>query len=272
MNILIIGCGYIGKAVASHWKSQEHRITATTRSPENAVKLSSLVDEVIILDGNDVDALTKALHNQEAVLLCVAAGSYELYEATYLDTAKTLTKVLSTTPQVKQVIYTGSTAVYGEHGGAIVTEKTSSTLESHGPQVLAATEQQLTLLASPERHVCLFRLGEIYGPDREITRRLRNLQGKALFGTGDTIANVIHRDEVVAAIDFALQHHLNGIYNLCNDIHLPRKELYEQICLLEGLPPVTWDPTKKRYHGGNKTVSNQKLKDLGFAFQNCDLY
>jgi hypothetical protein len=63
---------------------------------------------------------------------------------------------------------------------------------------------------------------------------------------------------------------LNGIYNLCNDFHIPRKPFYERLCQKRQIPPIQWDPTLTSLHQGNRRVSNQKIKTAGFAFTHPD--
>ena len=90
------------------------------------------------------------------------------------------------------------------------------------------------------------------------------MQGATVPGNGESFTNLIHLDEIISALDFALIYNLDGIYNLCNDIHIPRKELYENICREDGWPPVQWDPSLTNPHTGNKRVSNEKIKSKCF--------
>jgi nucleoside-diphosphate-sugar epimerase len=90
--------------------------------------------------------------------------------------------------------------------------------------------------------------------------------GQPFPGTGESYTNLIHLDDIVAALNFALEHRLEGIYHLCNDFHVPRKTFYSTICREMNLPPIQWDPSRENRHSGNKRASNKKLKDEGFVF------
>lgn len=268
MKIAIIGCGYVGSALASKLKNDGHEITVTTRSELKVPFLKTISNHVTILQGNDKKALKALLEQQDAVILSLAADSQEAYETTYLETAKAISQVIEDCQKVSQIIYTGSTSVYGDHQGATVDEKTAVTSIHSTGKILIQTEDVLLQLSSKKRNVCIFRLGEIYGPGRQIADRLRHLNGKTLPGTGKSITNLISLDDIVKAITFALNDHLNGIYNLCGDVHLTRKDFYDQLCAQEQLPAVLWDATKTSIHSGNKLVSNAKLKAAGFSFSN----
>jgi nucleoside-diphosphate-sugar epimerase len=267
MNIAILGCGYVGIALAAKLKDDGHHITVTTRSPEKAKSLKAIADDVIIAHGNNSDHLEQLLHNQEILIVCVAADNAASYENTYLDTAKALVKSVPRASKLKKIIYTGSTSVYGEHNGQIVDETTPATPTSPSAQILLQTEQQLLTLQSPQRDVTIFRLGEIIGPGREIADRLRRMNGTPLPGTGENITNLIHVDDIVKATELALNKSLSGIFNLCNDLHITRKELYDSICAQENLPPVTWNTSQKSLHSSNKVVSTTKIKAAGLSFE-----
>lgn len=252
MKILIIGAGYVGKAAAEVWRAQGHMITLTTRFPKRIAELAPFAHQVILME-----RLSEALLGQEVVLLSVAPDSSDesAYEQTYLGTAKALLQNLDRA--TRQILYTSSSSVYGEHGGAIVDESTQLKPSSRREAILIETEN--LLLQAPCK-VCILRLGEIIGPGRQIADRLRALNGRPLAGTGESITNLSPIEEILAALGTAVEREWEGIYNICSDLHLTRRTLYEQLCREEGLPPVVWDASRLSPHAGNKTVSNDKFK------------
>lgn len=268
MKIAIVGCGYIGSALAVRFKHDGHFVTTTTRTSSKVPSLQSISDKVCVLKGDDVQAIKELLHDQEVVVLCMAADSQESYEQTYLNTAEAVAAAMEHALKLKHVVYTSSTSVYGDHQGDVVDEKTPASALSVNGRILVETENILLGLSRNDRYVCILRLGEIYGPGRLIADRLSRMlaQGSKLPGNGSSITNLIHLDDIVGGINFALDRRLNGVYNLCNDIHMTRKELYTQICAEERLPPVKWDPDKISLHSGNKLVLNTKIKAAGFNF------
>lgn len=270
MKIAIIGCGYVGSALALKLKEAGHYITATTRSLSKIPFLKSLADDVVTLQGNDLNSLTHLLRDQEAAILTIAADSQDSYESTYLQTAKNFTKAVSQARQLSQIIYTSSASVYGDHQGQIVHEETPLSTKLPTGHILIETEKILLNLSSKERQVCILRLGEIYGPGRQIVDRLRQMNGKPLSGDGCSMTNLIHLEDIVNGINHALTKPLKGTFNLCNDTHILRKRLYAQICTDEGIAPVYWDPSKPNIHAGNKLVSNNKIKSTGFHFTHAE--
>lgn len=265
MNATILGCGYVGKVVARHWQQQGLNVTATTTSLGRVSELETLADQVAVVQGNDASELRSLLANQQTVLVSVGAPNANAYEQTYLATAKTLAAVLPDTA-VEQVIYTGSYAVYGDQQGDWVDETTAIAPANRNGEILAETEQVLLSMANGQRHVCIFRLGGIYGPNRELVKIFGRAAGTTRPGRGDEPSNWIHLDDIVGAIEFARQHQLDGIYNLVQDVTFTVRELLDQVCSRHNLASISWDPSQPSARPYNAKVSNQKLKAAGYTF------
>jgi nucleoside-diphosphate-sugar epimerase len=266
MKIAIIGCGYVGSAAAAFWKQKGHAVTVTTTTPSRVEYLKQQYGRALLLIGHHSGNWNALLDDNEAVLLSVAPARATDYENTYLRTAQTLANLLEKNHTVSQVLYTGSTSVYGSHEGKWVDETSELLAESHQSRILIETEKTLLQTSNPPRKVAIFRLAEIYGPGREVHERLKRIQGLSAAGDGSNYTNLIHVDDIVRALDYAITNKMEGIYNLCNDAHLPRREFYDRLCEAHHLQKISWDPAKISIHGGNRRVSNQKIKQAGFTF------
>ncbi|MBN3872396.1 SDR family oxidoreductase [Nostoc sp. JL33] len=265
MNVAIIGCGYVGYKVAQYWKQKMgFVVSATTTSPERIPALESVSQRVVVTRGNDLDSLKSVLQNQDVVLLSVGAKGGEVYEETYLQTAQSLVSSLQQIKSVKQLIYTGSYAVYGDRNGVWVDEETPLAPANLNAQILRKTEDVLLSASSENLRVCIFRLGGIYGAGRELLKIFSRYSGATRPGNGEDITNWIHLDDIVGAIEFARHRRLQGIYNLVDDAHLTSRDLLE--CLFEkhNLPKVKWDTSIKSTRPYNAWVSNEKLKEAGY--------
>jgi nucleoside-diphosphate-sugar epimerase len=265
MNIAIIGCGYVGCAIAQHWQQNSHFvITATTTTSQRIPTLEKVAQKVILTKGNDLNKLINVIQNQDTVLLSVGAKSGDVYAETYLETAKTLVTALEQNSHVKQLIYTGSYPVYGDKNGELVDETTPAIPTTPNGEILKATEDVLLAASHPHLRVCILRLGGIYGIDRELIKIFNRVPGTTRPGDGSDITNWIHLDDIVGAIEFARKQQLSGIYNLVDDAHLSSKELLDTLFAKHHLPQVTWDNTVKSNRPYNAKVSNQKIKAAGY--------
>ncbi|WP_017653733.1 SDR family oxidoreductase [Fortiea contorta] len=265
MNIAIIGCGYVGYAVAQYWQqNQNFNITATTTTPGRVPHLNVVAQKVVVAQGNNPEQLKAALQNQDVVLLSVGAKGVNVYEETYLETAKTIASILPEFPTIKQLIYTGSYAVYGNKKGAVVDEQTATAPSNNNGRILQATEAVLLSAATANQRVCILRLGGIYGPGRELIKIFGRAAGTTRPGNGEDVTNWIHLDDIVGAIDFVREQQLSGIYNLVDDAHLSSRDLLDNVFKTHNLPTVTWDTSLESDRVYNSWVSNQKIKDAGY--------
>ncbi|MBE9167824.1 SDR family oxidoreductase [Pleurocapsales cyanobacterium LEGE 06147] len=268
-KVAIIGCGYVGTALARYWQKKGHLVTATTTRQERVAKLEEVAAQVVVMKGHDAKAVQSIIQNQDTVLISVApVGDRQVdakgYEETYLPTVRNLVAALRDASTVKQLIYLSSCAIYGDKNGKWVDEASPADTNSEYNKVLYEAEQVLLHSAIKAIKVCILRLGGIYGPGRELTKRIGRFAGETLPGSGENIACWIHLDDIIAAVEFVRQNRLDGIYNLVNDLHRTNRDLFDHICDRQGLPRVSWDATKPSFSSLNACVDNQKIKAAGY--------
>jgi nucleoside-diphosphate-sugar epimerase len=267
-NITILGCGYVGTALAEYWQEQGHSVTGTTTSPDRVALLSETVSTAVVMKGNDL-RVSSVLEDRNTLVVSVAPTGFQAadeasYAETYLATARNLANALSDADNIKQVIYLSSCSVYGDRQGAWVDETTPIDSLDRKSQLIYEAEQTILQAATDRQKVCVLRLGGIYGPSRELVSMFGGLAGMTMPGKGDRFINWIHRDDIVGAIEFARLNELNGIYNLVDDSQLTIKEQVERVCAQYHLPPVHWDAAKLSLQRKSLQVSNQKLKAAGY--------
>jgi len=268
-NIAILGCGYVGSALANYWQDRGHCVTGTTTSRERVTYLSADLSHAVLMKGDDATAVHALLQSQNTLVVSVApTGSQEAgaaaYEETYLATAKNLASALKQTPHVTQIIYLSSCSVYGDRQGEWVDETSSVSPVEYRSQVVYEAEQIILQAASEHQKVCVLRLGGIYGPGRELVSMFGGLAGMTMPGKGNRFVNWVHRDDIVGAIDFIRLNELGGIYNLVDDSQLTIKEQVKLVCSNYNLPPVTWDSSLLSIQRKSVQVCNDKLKAAGY--------
>ncbi|NJN21811.1 MAG: SDR family oxidoreductase [Leptolyngbya sp. RL_3_1] len=265
MKVAIVGCGYVGTAVAQHWQAQGLTVLATTTCQERVSELATVADRIEVLQGDDAEHLRAALADQQVVLLSVAPKRGGSYADTYLSTAKTMAQILPQT-DVQQLIYTSTSSVYGQHQGAWVTETTPIAPTSDNGKVIAAAEETLLAAMTDQQQVCILRLGGIYGPGRTLEKIYGRAAGTTRPGKGDERSNWVHLDDIVGAIDWARRQQLSGLYNVVQDEVPTVRELISAVCRRYGLEPVQWDETQPSSRFYNARVANAKLKATGYRF------
>lgn len=261
MKILVVGVGYVGEALLRAHQASKDELFATTTSPEKMSHLSSFVNRVFLLNPSDPHAFDEGIKATDGMILLVAPKKDKTYSETYLSTAKEIANSLRKQTVPYPLIYTSSTSVYEGANSPFVSEEAKLSPLSDNGKILLETEN-LLLKAAP---TCVLRLGGIFGPGRDLVARARYFSGKVLPGLGVEPTNHIHLEDIVRGILFCLQHQMTGIYNLVNDDHRTRKDLYTSICRENALPLPIWNPKLPEERKGY-VVSNHKIKNAGFTF------
>jgi nucleoside-diphosphate-sugar epimerase len=273
MKIAIVGAAYTGLAVARHFRRQGHHVRVSTTRPERAAELGPVASEVVVTKGSDVAGMRRLIEGADAVVLTMAGGlgvkdgkpymDPVAYRDSYVGTAVGLIAALDAAPGLREIVFCSSLNAYGDaHGVTPVLETTPPNATSPAAQVFIETEQKLAALGTDQLRICNYRTGTIYGPGREHRNELRAIAGKQIPFDGKSDAMLIHRDDVVRAIDFAIEKRLSGLFNLFNDIPENKQDFFARIASREGLEPVTWLGVVK----GPKGVSNARIKGTGFTF------
>jgi len=273
MKIAIVGAAYTGMAAARHFKRKGHTVSVTTTRAERAKELETVANRVLVMKGSDTQMMRELITDADAVVLAMAGGlgvkdgkpymDPVAYRDSYVGSAEGLIGALPAAPNLRQIVFCSSLNAFGDaHGVNPVTEETPPNAASPAAQVFIETESKLAAVTTPKLKVCNFRTGTIYGPGREHRNELKHIAGKQIPFDGKSDAMLIHRDDVVRAIDFAIEKGLSGLFNLFNDITENKEDFFANVARKEGLDPVIWLGVVK----GPKGVSNSKIKAAGFSF------
>ena len=267
----IVGCGYVGSAVAAHFRLQGHEVVGTTTSPERLAELCDLVDHPRIYRAGDPMADASFLEHLDGVLIAMAptTATFEedQYDKVYGQAVPALVDALrqrqSRSPL--HVSYLSSAGVYGDQSGAICNELTPPDCSNTANALLASAETAVLSLNDASTQACVLRLGGIYGPGKDIPSYIRSAAGQSVPKNGNHINAWIHLHDIIRGVDFAFEKRLQGIYNLVDDLQFTRRQLSNALCDDQGLPPVIWDnhdrPGARIF---NARVSNARLREIGF--------
>ncbi len=267
----IIGCGYVGSAVAAHLRRQGHEVVGTTTSPERLTELCDVVDHPRIYSAGDPSADASFLDRLDGVLIAMAptTATFEedQYDKVYGQAVPALVDALRQRQGGRRlhVSYLSSAGVYGDQSGEICNELTPPDCSNNTNALLARAESAVLKLNDASTQACVLRLGGIYGPGMDIPSYIRSAAGQSVRKNGNHINAWIHLQDIIRGIDFAFEKQLQGIYNLVDDLQFTRRQLSNALCDDYGLPPVIWDnhdrPGARIF---NARVSNARLREVGF--------
>lgn len=258
-RIAVIGCGYIGSALAKHWADSGLDVVATTTSTDRFAEIQALGAAPRRFVADQTDELKEILSDRDAVVLTVAAGRKQGdYRAVYLQSARSLAGVIADTP-VKRIIYTSSTSVYHQNDGQWVDENAPTEPATEKGQILLDTERVLLDIHNRNStcHVSVVRLAGIYGPGRDI-RAFASRAAGSTRTDGEAYLNLIHRDDVVSALARLLPIPHTGVLNLSDGSPTPRREFYDRLLGEMDIQPIQWTVPDSPSLG--KRVSSEAIK------------
>ena len=264
MDLTIVGCGYVGLALAERLqpKRPQLKLTLTTTSSERLEQLSPLADRVELCDATDPAQLLNALRQSTNAVFCLGPkGDRQVdangYRHTFVDSFRCLTSLLPQLPELRQIVYTGSCSVYGDAEGYWVDEQTTPAPGRGHGNVLLESEQLLSGIS--DRRVCILRLGALYGPGRDLDRRLRGLAGLKRPGSGATYSNWLHVADAAGALEAALDAEWAGVVNVVNDEPIRLRDLVGRSLQRQGLAPMRW-LGQDGSGSGDRRIRNTRLK------------
>jgi nucleoside-diphosphate-sugar epimerase len=290
VSLLIVGCGYVGKAVAHHYlnsatsshsKAKPRKLYALTRSSHSAEHLQSLGIQPIIGHWLNFEALPESPPDLQAVLVSVphradeisllAADNAQQHVCGLQNLARWLqpTNSISVGAPLPRLIYLSTTGVYGSTTpGQRVDERSPIQPTRIGPQIAAAAEHWL----QSHPHLwssSILRLAGIYGPGRvPLMQNIR--EGRPLEVPESGTLNLIHLADIVQAIEWLMrQRSSESMYVLSDGKPVVRREFYEYLARLLGLPAPEFSVAT----GDNSKVkrASDKLVDSSRFWQHSGL-
>lgn len=266
-RVLIVGCGYVGTALALELAARGDEVWGLRRNA------SVLPPAIRPLQGDllDTDALARILpRDPDVVVYAASAGGFSdhAYRTAYVDGVRSVLRALvQSGAQPRRLLFTSSTGVYGRTDGAWVDEDTPPEPTAfNGSRVL---EGEDLVLDGPFPGVVL-RLGGIYGPGRtSLLERVR--QGNAVCAGIPVWSNRIHRDDCAGALLHLID--LPDPDPVYIGVDREPADLCEVMTWLAervGAPAPSRDGGGGPGRGSNKRCSSHRLVASGYRFRYPD--
>ena len=269
-RLVIFGCGYVGGALAEAALARGARVTALTRNPEKAARLAARGVEVVVgeLASSDWHARIAPGADIVADTVSAADSTVEGYRRSYVEGMRSVLDWAARGPRpAGTLVYTSSTGVYPQGGGAEVDES-APTMDA-GPTGRILVEAENLLRAAPAVAVArwfILRLAGIYGPGRHyLLNALRS--GTTQFGGEPGFRmNLAHRDDIVSALlacAAAPAPVRNEVFNLSDDAPATRAEVLGWLAGELGLPsPVFTGPAAGSGRKGGAAAPDRVIRSV----------
>lgn len=249
-NISILGCGWLGMALAFELIDKDYVVKGSTTSNNKFDKLKS---KGVIPFTIDIKQREDEISNfliSDILIIAITSKS--------LDDFKSLIAQIEIS-NVKKVIFISSTSVYPNSNG-IVTEE--SALKK---SPLAEIEH--LFIKNKVFQSTIIRFGGLFGYDRQPGNFIK--VGKKIENPNGYI-NFIHRDDCIQIIERVIETNTwNQTLNACSDSHPLRKDFYKkELEKLGRFDPIFNMEALNTY----KIVTSEKLKTiLDYKFKYSDL-
>ena len=267
MRLFVFGLGYSAGAFARTMVRQAEWVAGTVRSADKAAGQGIAV---IPWDGTAPaaevsDALSAATH----LLVSVPPGDADPVLACYAE-------AIRAAPRLTWIGYLSTVGVYGDYGGAWVSEVTTPHPRSARALQRIAAEKAWGQLAAGRRvPLAIFRLAGIYGPGRNALVNLAEGRAHRIVKPGQ-VFNRIHVDDIVHTLAAAIARNAAGLFNLADDEPAPPQDVVAFAASLMGVDPppevpfaeADLTPMARSFYGDNKRVANARIKqELGLALR-----
>ncbi len=264
-TLFCFGLGYCARRYVADYGAAYDRVIGTSRRAEAARAAAAIAGprvDVLAFDGVPASALTAA----DRLLVSIppsATGDPVL--AAFADT-------LAGAARLQAVAYLSTIGVYGDHAGAEVDETTAPRpISARSRARLAAERAWRDLGTRAGKPVAILRLAGLYGPGRNVLRKLAEGRAAPIVKDGH-VFNRIHVADVAQAIDAAFARRADGIFNVADDEPSAAEEVITYGASLLGIappPPVPFaqaslSPMAQSFYAESKRAGNDRLKrELG---------
>ncbi len=278
-NVLIIGCGDIGRRVADLARAKGATVTALVRSAEKGELLHNLGICTVPGDLDDPGSLGALPTRGAAVFYFAPPPGGGITDSR----VRAFCAAVTPGSEPAKVVYISTTGVYGDCGGAMVTEETPV-----NPQTARAKRRldaETTLHAWGEKlnvPVIILRVTGIYGPGRLPVRHIA--EGQPVLRPEEApLTNRIHADDLARVCIAAVERGEAGdIFNISDGQAGTMTDYFNAVADAAGIPrprQVTMDearqvmsPLMLSYVTESRQMDNRKMMEkLGIRLLYPDL-
>ena len=261
-KIGVIGCGWLGTALAKELISQEYQVLGSTtqKIKLKALKASNVEAIVLEFDPSGIQGPLDPFLDCTALVIGIPPKLRKKSPAEYLKIVSVLSEGLKS--YTGQLIFLSSTAVYSGKEGLCLAQELFRAENQRAESLLEAETQ----IRHSFPQALILRLGGLMGPQRH---PIRQLEGKTLLNPESRI-NFIHQKDAVAAIIYSIKHSVSAsVYNLVCPDHPKRGEYYPKMADRFGFKSPSFGDQIENI----RIVDHSAFcLDTGFEYQITDLF
>jgi nucleoside-diphosphate-sugar epimerase len=260
-TLLCFGLGYSAEVLAQRLLARGWRIVGTSRRPEKRRQLEA--------KGFTMHGFDRATPLPAAAFAGVSHVLTSIAPDEAGDPVLDLHRQDLLACELAWAGYLGTTAVYGDRGGAWVDE-TTPIEPSLARADRRARAEAAWLESGLPAHI--FRLAGIYGPGRNPFVNLKSGTARRIVKPGQVFSR-IHVEDIATVLEASIERPQPGqIYNVCDDEPAPPQDVVAHAAELLGVTPppelpfesAELSPMARTFYRDNRRVKNERIKtELG---------
>ena len=219
-TLVCLGMGYCARYHVSAFGARFDRCVGTTRRaepvpPPGQQRLGDRAVEILPFDATSHE-LAVAISQADALLISAAPDEgRDPVLAAFAD-------AIARAPRLRFVVYLSTIGVYGDSGGSWISETAPAAAAATGRARVRIDAEFAWQALGAQRNlpVAIFRLGGIYGPERNALVRLLRGTVHRIAKAGH-VSNRIHVHDIAQAIDAVFARRADGVFNIVDDEPAP---------------------------------------------------
>lgn len=240
-TIGIIGCGWLGSALAARLVAMGVRVIGTTGSREGASRLASIgVEGVVARFTTGLDGDVATLRDADAIIVAIPPRR----GLDPVAQARAVAKVIAGT-RAMHVVQISTTSVYPAARRRVTED---DAIRDHP---LCSVEEVWESLDCP---ATVLRCAGLFGPGRLI---LPYVVRAGVTVDEKAPVNLVEQSDVVSVLLAVLRHPVADTFNVCADEHPTKGAFYRELARRTGMEAPPFAATREPW----KVVDNRKLID-----------
>ena len=237
-TIALLGAGWLGEPLAHRLLKIGYNVKVATTSEEKASRLRAFGwdTHVLELHPDRISGDTEGFFAADQLILTVPPDGRRDPAVVNTYPAK-IQQALQAAQAggIQQVLFTSSTGIYGEQEGRVTEDNPLQPTTGSGK---ALVEVEHLLKESYANKATILRLAGLVGGNRQPGRWFA---GKEEVAGGEQFVNLVHREDVLAAIERVVVHaHWGHTLNICADQHPTKVNFYPVASKAIGLATPTF--------------------------------
>ena len=263
LSLGIIGCGWLGTALAKAQLALGNEVFVTTATEQSLSVLTAqgIKGKNLLLPSNAATLVKHPVFSMAQLVIAIPP-KLKAGQTDYPEKIKQLI-VAAEENNIKRIVLLTSTAIYNGLSGDI-TEQSTLNYSAEKVAILAEAEQVVLAFSG---QVTIVRLAGLVGPKRHPGRFF---SGKSALTNPDAFVNLIHQQDAVGILQaLLLPSAATGIFNAVSLTHPSRRDFYQAAALALN---VTAPSFAKQQDSQCKVICAQKVvNQFNYRFVHDDL-